>query len=106
MLTGGALVVAGMAISHRPEAIAVSSLPKADDLSAVFRQVAADAIPSIVAIESTTKPRQMDDASRTFAATAQPLFLVGCWASLLRNIFVFIKPLGGLRNLRQDGPAF
>ena len=59
MLTGGALVLIGMAISHRPTAVAVSPLPKADELSAAFRQIAADAIPSIVSIESLTKGKRV-----------------------------------------------
>lgn len=60
MLIGGALVVAGMALAHRPEAAAVPPLPKADDLSAAFRQVASEAIPSIVSIESMTKSKQVE----------------------------------------------
>ena len=59
MLTGGALVIAGMAVSHRPEAVAVPPLPKAEDLSATFRQVAAQSIPSIVSIEAVTKAKQV-----------------------------------------------
>ncbi|MEI8016703.1 MAG: Do family serine endopeptidase [Schlesneria sp.] len=59
MLTGGALVLFGVAISHRPTAVAVPPLPKADDLSAAFRQIASDAIPSIVSIESLTKGKRI-----------------------------------------------
>jgi serine protease Do len=66
MLTGGALVVGGMALSHRPEAVAVPSLPQADDLSAVFRQVASEAIPSIVSIEAMTKSKQVEPPLRDF----------------------------------------
>lgn len=63
MLTGGFLVVCGMALSHRPEAAAVTPLPKADDLSAAFRQVASEAIPSVVAIEVITKAKQVQGTS-------------------------------------------
>ena len=59
MLTGGALVLFGVAISHRPTAVAVPPLPKADDLSATFRQIVSDAIPSIVSIESLTKGKRV-----------------------------------------------
>ena len=59
MLTGGVLVALGMAVSHRPEAIAVPPLPKAEDLSSAFRQIASEAIPSIVSIESVTKGKRV-----------------------------------------------
>ena len=59
MLTGGALVLFGMILSHRPAAVAVPPLPKLDDLSAAFRQIASDAIPSIVSIESLTKGKRV-----------------------------------------------
>jgi serine protease Do len=59
MLTGGALVLIGMSLSHRPAAVAVPPLPKADDLSAAFRQIASDAIPSIVSIECLTKGKRV-----------------------------------------------
>ena len=59
MLTGGVLVLTGMALSHRPAAVAVPPLPKADELSAAFRQIASDAIPSIVSIESVTKGKRV-----------------------------------------------
>ena len=61
MLTGGgAGDRAGMALSHRPEAAAVSASPKAEDLSAAFRQVASETIPSIVSIESMTKSKHVE----------------------------------------------
>ena len=63
MLTGGALVVAGMTIAHRPEAAAVSPLPKAEDLSAAFREIASETIPSIVAIESMTNAKRVQGAA-------------------------------------------
>ena len=59
MLTGGALVAGGMMMSHRPEAVAVSPLPKADELSSAFRQIAVDAIPSIVSIECVTNAKKV-----------------------------------------------
>lgn len=62
MLTGGALVVTGMAVAHRPEAVAVPPLPKVEDLSGTFRQIAADAVPSIVSIESMTRGKQIPAA--------------------------------------------
>ena len=64
MLTGGALVAMGMSLSYRPEAIAVPPLPKADDLSAAFRQVAAEAIPSIVSIEAITNAKQVQQSDQ------------------------------------------
>ena len=42
-MAAGALVVSAVTWSQRPEAIAVPPLPKADDLSAAFRTVAAEA---------------------------------------------------------------
>jgi serine protease Do len=66
LLTGGALVLAGMAISQRPEAAAVPPLPKADDLSNAFRQIAAEAIPSIVSIESVTKGKRVQAQASPF----------------------------------------
>jgi serine protease Do len=59
MLSGGLLVAGGMALSHRTEAIAIQPLPKADELSGAFRQVAAGAIPGVVAIETMTKARHV-----------------------------------------------
>ena len=61
MLAGGALVSVGMFLSSRPEAAAVPPLPKAEDLSATFRHIASEAIPSVVSIESTTKPKQTSE---------------------------------------------
>jgi serine protease Do len=59
MLTGGLLVAGGMELNSRPEAMAVPALPKVDELSAAFRQVASDALPSIVSIEAVTKAKQV-----------------------------------------------
>ena len=58
-MAGGALVVSAVTWSQRQEAAAVPPLPRADDLSAAFRMVAAEATPSIVQIETTTKARQV-----------------------------------------------
>lgn len=58
-MAAGALVVSAVTWSQRPEAIAVPPLPKADDLSAAFRTVAAEATPSIVSIETITKVKQV-----------------------------------------------
>lgn len=60
MLTGGALVAAGATLSHRPEAVAVPPVSKADELSAAFRQIAAEALPSIVSIECVTKSKRVE----------------------------------------------
>lgn len=65
LCTGGALVVAGMTLSHRPEAMAVPSLPKADELSTAFRQAAAQALPSIVSIEAVTKAKQIQRSQQS-----------------------------------------
>lgn len=59
MLAGGALVVSAVGWSQRHEAAAVPPLPGAQDLSAAFRSVAAEAMPSIVSIETSTKARQV-----------------------------------------------
>ncbi|MEK6263127.1 MAG: trypsin-like peptidase domain-containing protein, partial [Planctomycetota bacterium] len=59
MLAGSALVVSAMSWSQRHEAVAVPPLPNAQDLSVAFRTVAAEAVPSIVSIETTTKARQV-----------------------------------------------
>ena len=58
LMAGGALAVSAVTYSQRPDAVAVPPLPRADDLSAAFRTVAAEATPSIVSIETSTKPRQ------------------------------------------------
>lgn len=60
LMAGGALAVSAVVWSQRPEAIAVPPLPRADELSAAFRTVAAEATPSIVLIETMTKPRQIE----------------------------------------------
>ncbi|OYW20743.1 MAG: hypothetical protein B7Z55_06830, partial [Planctomycetales bacterium 12-60-4] len=44
----------------RQEAVAVPTVASAHDLSSAFRGVAADTMPSIVSIETTTRPRQVD----------------------------------------------
>ena len=51
LIAGGVLVMAGMLVSHRPEAIAVSPLPNTEELSAMLRRISAEAIPSVVFIE-------------------------------------------------------
>lgn len=59
MLAGSALVVSAVSWSQRHEAAAVPPLPNAQDLSAAFRSVSAEALPSIVSIETTTRARQV-----------------------------------------------
>lgn len=60
MLAGGALVAGGMSINVRhQEALAVPHVAKADELSAAFRAVAAEALPSMVSIETRTKARRV-----------------------------------------------
>lgn len=60
MLIGGALVALGATLSHHPAAIAIPPSSKADDLSAAFRQIAAEAVPSIVSIETVTKSKRVE----------------------------------------------
>ena len=57
LMAGAALAVSAVTWSQRHEAAAIPPLPKADELSAAFRAVAAEATPSIVSIETTTTPR-------------------------------------------------
>ena len=59
MLAGSALVVSAVSWSQRHEAVAVPPLPNPQDLSVAFRTVAAEAVLSIVSIETTTKARQV-----------------------------------------------
>ena len=59
LMAGGALAVSAVTWSQRQEAIAIPPSPKADELSAAFRTVAAEAMPSIVSIETTTKAKQV-----------------------------------------------
>ncbi len=66
MMTGGMLVMAGMGLAHRPEAAAVPPLPKVEDLSGAFRQIASEALPSIVSIESVTKGKQIQSQGTPF----------------------------------------
>jgi serine protease Do len=63
VMAAGALIVSAVAWSQRNDAVAVPSLPRADDLSAAFRAVAAEASPSIVSIVSTTKARKIQARS-------------------------------------------
>ena len=57
ILAGSALVASAVSWSQRHEAIAVTPLPNAQDLSMAFRTVVAEAMPSIVSIETTTKAK-------------------------------------------------
>ncbi len=66
IFAGSALVVSAVSWSQRHEAIAVPPLPNAQDLSVAFRSAAAEALPSIVSIETTTKPKSV-------AGRGQPL---------------------------------
>lgn len=59
LMSGGALALGFVAWAERPQAVAVPAAPKADELSAAFRTVASEAMPSIVSIETTTRPRQV-----------------------------------------------
>jgi serine protease Do len=54
-----ALVVSGITWSQRQEAAAVAPVQKAHDLSVAFRQVAAEVLPSVVSIQTRTKPREL-----------------------------------------------
>ena len=64
MMAGGALVVSAMSWSHKQEAAAIPPVAKADELSAAFRAVAAEATPSIVSIETLTKAKQVQMQGR------------------------------------------
>ena len=64
ILAGGALVVSGVSWSQRHDAVAVPPLPNAQDLSAAFRTVAAEALPSIVSIETSTKAKQVKNSDQ------------------------------------------
>ncbi|MBM4077423.1 MAG: trypsin-like serine protease, partial [Planctomycetes bacterium] len=57
---GAALVMAVAHFTQRREAAAVSRVASVQDLSIAFRQVSAEALPSIVSIETTIKPRQVE----------------------------------------------
>jgi serine protease Do len=59
VVVGAAVVAAVATFGSRQEARAVPSVRDAQELSSVFRQVAAETIPSIVSIETLTKPRQL-----------------------------------------------
>lgn len=59
LMAGGALAVSAMTWTHRQEAVAIPQSPKADELSAAFRTVAAEATPSIVSIETVTRMKQV-----------------------------------------------
>ncbi len=59
MFAGAALVVSAVTWAQRHEASAVPPLPNPQDLSAAFRSVAAEALPSIVSIETSTKAKQV-----------------------------------------------
>eukprot|EP00456_Euglypha_rotunda_P087409 TRINITY_DN88_c0_g1_i1.p1 TRINITY_DN88_c0_g1~~TRINITY_DN88_c0_g1_i1.p1 ORF type:complete len:498 (-),score=153.84 TRINITY_DN88_c0_g1_i1:3711-5204(-) len=59
LMAGGALAVSAATWTHKQEAVAIPSAPKADELSAAFRAVAAEATPSIVSIETVTHMKQV-----------------------------------------------
>lgn len=59
--SAAALVLSGIAWSQRHEASAVATTPQsAQELSASFRHVAAQVLPSVVSISTRTKAREMD----------------------------------------------
>ncbi|MDB5344030.1 MAG: protease Do [Schlesneria sp.] len=58
-MAAGALAVSAVTWTHKQEAVAIPSAPKADELSAAFRAVAAEATPSIVSIETITHMKQV-----------------------------------------------
>lgn len=61
LMAAGALAFSAATWSQRQEAVAIPPLPKADELSAAFRAVASEAMPSIVSIETLTKARQVQN---------------------------------------------
>lgn len=57
----GAALTAALAIwGPQQMAVAVPSVRDAEEISSVFRHVAAETMPSIVSIEATTRPRQVE----------------------------------------------
>lgn len=71
-MAGSALVVSAMSWSHRQEAVAIPPVAKADELSAAFRAVAAEATPSIVSIETLTKSKQVQVQGRQLSEEDLP----------------------------------
>ncbi|MDX1966728.1 MAG: Do family serine endopeptidase [Planctomycetaceae bacterium] len=69
----GAAVAAGItAWGPRQQAIAVPSAATPQDMSNMFRSVAAQTMPSIVSIETTTRPRQVDRGRTPFDDEGNP----------------------------------
>lgn len=66
VMASSALLLSAISSSHRQEAAAVPTPAKADDLSAAFRAVAAEATPSIVSIETLTKSKPFQVQGRQF----------------------------------------
>lgn len=60
MLAGGALFAAGMTWKSEQTAHALPPHAAADELSAAFRAVANEAVPSVVSIETRTKARRVE----------------------------------------------
>ena len=58
ILAGSALVVSAVNWAQRHEAVAVPPLPNAQDLSVAFRSAAAEALPSIVSIQTTINAKR------------------------------------------------
>ena len=73
MLAGSAFVVSAVSWSQRHEAVAVPPLPNPQDLSMAFRTAAAEAVPSIVSIETTTNARQVQGRGQRIQEDGIPL---------------------------------
>ena len=73
MLAGSALVVSAVSWTQRHEAVAVPPLPNPQDLSVAFRTAAAEAVPSIVSIETTTEAKQVQGRGQQMQEDGIPL---------------------------------
>lgn len=73
ILLGATLAAAALTWGSRQEVAAVPTVPEAAvDLSMAFRRIAAEVTPSIVSIETMTKPRQLEMQGDTFPDDASP----------------------------------
>ncbi|MCX7393380.1 MAG: Do family serine endopeptidase [Planctomycetales bacterium] len=73
MFAGSALVIIAVNWSQKQEAVAIPNLPNAQDLSVAFRSVSAEAMPSIVSIETTINPRQVQGGEQPLREEEIPL---------------------------------
>jgi serine protease Do len=98
----GATVVASMAYwTPQQQAVAVPSEAKAHELSTAFRHVAAEVLPSIVSIESVTRPREVELQNSPFDDDAFPFREFFRDDPRLRELFR--QPRRGMVPRRQAG---